>query len=288
MCAVEGTRNPTIETVLTRQFELQNGVRRIDSAVRQIREITENPKVASYQVGGWTDNARVARSLAIIIGMHDRIVRDWNLEGLLTGESVVASDFSRQEMPPGMFPNCKRVHRPADWPPKIPLTEIEALKQAVSILREELAAAQVGEEVPREKAARSTRKTGNRKHNRAAWVANAMLRVKDEPDLSDAEIARRVDVSKTALSRCPEYKRAAAMARGEKTALPVGYLTKDPETGQTDVEASARPVSKPESTPARIPESKYVPATCRECHEPIRIKPDADPAQALCERCEKE
>lgn len=74
---------------------------------------------------------------------------------------------------------------------------------------------------------------------RSKWMAGAMLLVRDHPDWSDAKIAHEVDIDPSQLSRCPEYQRAAAMARGDKSQLPRGYGTTDPDdpTGPRDLEA---------------------------------------------------
>jgi hypothetical protein len=64
------------------------------------------------------------------------------------------------------------------------------------------------------------------------WKAEAMLLVKAEPHLSDAEIARRVGRHPGTLSRCKAYQIAASMARGGKTALPKGHIEIDTDTGK--------------------------------------------------------
>jgi hypothetical protein len=61
------------------------------------------------------------------------------------------------------------------------------------------------------------------------WVADAMLLVRDHPDWSDAAIANEVDVNPSQLSRCSEYKMAAAMARGQKSDLPRGHWDEESE-----------------------------------------------------------
>jgi hypothetical protein len=71
----------------------------------------------------------------------------------------------------------------------------------------------------------------------AKWLGMALLLVKDHPDWSDAEIARRVGVHPSTLSRCPVYQVAAALARGSKVDIPQGHVRVDPTTGQQDVEA---------------------------------------------------
>lgn len=69
------------------------------------------------------------------------------------------------------------------------------------------------------------------------WLARAMLLVRDHPDWSDAEIARRVGKDKSTLSRSKEYQAAAAMARGARDDRHRGHISVDPDSGSRDVEA---------------------------------------------------
>jgi len=72
-------------------------------------------------------------------------------------------------------------------------------------------------------------------HKRLLWLAKAMLLVKEHPDWSNAEIARRVGISPSRISRSEEYQAAAALARGNPDA-PKGFVTRDPTTKQRDIE----------------------------------------------------
>lgn len=56
-----------------------------------------------------------------------------------------------------------------------------------------------------------------RRERRAKWLAEAMLTVRDHPEWSDVTIAKRVGIDKSRLSRSPEYRAAASMARTPKT-----------------------------------------------------------------------
>lgn len=56
-----------------------------------------------------------------------------------------------------------------------------------------------------------------RRERRAKWLAEAMLTVRDHPEWPDAKIADRVGIDKSRLSRSPEYRAAASMARTPKT-----------------------------------------------------------------------
>ena len=87
--------------------------------------------------------------------------------------------------------------------------------------------------------AEATKPTGttSKSEQRAKWLAQAMLLVRDNPGLSDAEIARRVGKDKSTLSRSREYQNAAAMSRGVTGDRNRGHITVDPESGLRDVEA---------------------------------------------------
>ncbi|MCH2119213.1 MAG: hypothetical protein MK161_16100 [Pirellulales bacterium] len=86
---------------------------------------------------------------------------------------------------------------------------------------------------------KATRPAGptSRSEERAEWLAKAMLLVRDHPDWSDAEIARRVGKDKSTLSRSKEYRAAAAMARGVKDDRHRGHISVNPSSGLRDVEA---------------------------------------------------
>lgn len=77
----------------------------------------------------------------------------------------------------------------------------------------------------------------SKSEDRTRWLAEAMLLVRDNPEWSNAKIAKRVRKSPSTLSRSPEYQSAAAMARGDKSDLRRGHVTVDPDSGLRDVEA---------------------------------------------------
>ncbi len=77
----------------------------------------------------------------------------------------------------------------------------------------------------------------SKREQRAQWLAQVMLLVRDHPNWSDAEIARRVDKHKSTLSRSKEYQAAAAMARGVKEDRHRGHISVDADSGLRDVEA---------------------------------------------------
>lgn len=80
-------------------------------------------------------------------------------------------------------------------------------------------------------------KPPSKRVDKLEWLAKAILTLQEHPDWSSAEIAKKVGKHRSTLSRNSIYKTAAALARGQRTDLPSGYLTVDPDTGQTDVEA---------------------------------------------------
>lgn len=69
------------------------------------------------------------------------------------------------------------------------------------------------------------------KPSKHTWLALAMLAVKDNPGWSDRQIAKHTGVSPSTLSRSPEYQAAAAMARGNKSDRPSGYIVLDSDGG---------------------------------------------------------
>lgn len=104
------------------------------------------------------------------------------------------------------------------------------------------------------------------------WLARAMLHVKDHPDWSDAEIARKTGVDKGTLSRNKTYKNAAESARAPKTIRPKGHIVRAEKGKPSDVEAIA-------------PESIYIRMQCRDCKDTIRVKPGTSPEDAICDKC---
>lgn len=83
-----------------------------------------------------------------------------------------------------------------------------------------------------------------RRQRQLKWLAEAMLLVKEHPDWPDAEIARRVNKSPSALSRNDMYQAAAKMARDGEPDLLRGHVTQSEDGELSDVEAYAE--EKPE------------------------------------------
>lgn len=118
-----------------------------------------------------------------------------------------------------------------------------------------------------------------KREQRAKWLAEAMLLVRDHPRWSDRAIAKHVGKAASTLTRSPEYQTAAAMARGEKEELPQGHIEVDPDTGQADVEAYVRKIGEP------IPGSRFYRGRCPECGEETRVESQEFATTMPCERC---
>jgi hypothetical protein len=88
--------------------------------------------------------------------------------------------------------------------------------------------------------ANQTNVGGQRKQNRLAWLARALVAVNEDPAQSDREIAEIAGVHPSQLARSPEYQAAAKIARSRMTGGPRrGY--KNGTTG--DIEAIDLPPS---------------------------------------------
>jgi hypothetical protein len=124
---------------------------------------------------------------------------------------------------------------------------------------------------------------------RAQWLAKAMLLVRDNPDWSDARIAKEVGVHPSQLTpkRCPEYQVAAGLARASKTGVPQGYVTIDSATGLRDVEAVAAPIAKDDQSDRGQPVtgSKYFREYCSCCGEPMKVTPEKVGTKPVCDHC---
>ena len=76
-----------------------------------------------------------------------------------------------------------------------------------------------------------------RREKRTTWLAEAILIVQDDPNLSIREIARKVKKAASTLIRSEVFVMAQKMAQKPKSDLLPGYNTFDPETGLRGVEA---------------------------------------------------
>jgi len=120
---------------------------------------------------------------------------------------------------------------------------------------------------------------GGARENRATWLADALLLVREYPEWSDAKIAREVNVHRTTLCRCPEYRTAASMAREPRKTLPRGRVDR---SGGIEAEAPAQAVPV---VGERVPGSRYVREKCAGCGDSIRVAPDMVGKSPLCDRC---
>lgn len=114
--------------------------------------------------------------------------------------------------------------------------------------------------------------TMNTMERRAKWLGMAMLLVKDHPEWSDREIARRVEINRSQLSRSAEYKVVAQLARDQGATPHKGHLTKD-DDGRSGVIAYARN------------DSRYAKGICRECGESILVRPGTPADEQVCDPC---
>ena len=71
----------------------------------------------------------------------------------------------------------------------------------------------------------------------AEWLAKALLLIQDHADWSDRQIAQKVGIDHSQLSRSRVYQVAKSMALGKKADRPKGHVKVDPTTKQRDIEA---------------------------------------------------
>lgn len=91
----------------------------------------------------------------------------------------------------------------------------------------------------------------HRRETRLRWLLQAMLLVGDQPGLSNADIARAVGKSPGTLSRCPEFRRAAELARQRSPRK--GSVEVERRSGATRVDAvdDSRDPNRPASRQGR-------------------------------------
>lgn len=129
------------------------------------------------------------------------------------------------------------------------------------------------------------------KKRKLQWLADALLLVRDYPDWSDAEVARRVGKDKSTLTRSEAYQAGARMARsqrGTKGDLHTGYVTTNPESGTRDVEALAPADAGQDDRSDRgqpIPDSNFFREYCHDCNEPMRVVQDKVGKNPICDDC---
>ena len=76
-----------------------------------------------------------------------------------------------------------------------------------------------------------------RRDKKERGIAHALILVGQHPDWTNKDIAAKVGLDPSTLSRSPEFQRARQTNRAE---LPKGHVRVDPDTGQRDVEAYDR------------------------------------------------
>lgn len=130
--------------------------------------------------------------------------------------------------------------------------------------------------------------TGNagRSKQRRKWLAEAMLLVRDNPEWSNAKIAREVGVHPSSLTkkRCPEFHRAAAIARQRKEDRLRGHISVDPDKRLLDVEAIDG--GKYSDRGQAIKDSQFFREYCEKCDMPMRVTCDEVGKNPLCQDCQ--
>lgn len=89
----------------------------------------------------------------------------------------------------------------------------------------------VGAEPPQQ-----PKRPASKRRDRAKWLGEALILLKDHPEWSDAEIARKVGIHPGNLSRCLEFQMLTQLSRGAPSDRPAGAANIDPDTGQRDVD----------------------------------------------------
>lgn len=114
------------------------------------------------------------------------------------------------------------------------------------------------------------------------WLAKAMLMVRDHPEMSDSEIARRVGKDKSTLSRSEEFQMAAGIARESKKSVPRGRVD---SSGRIEAEDPAIPFPV---VGERVPGSnrRLRWEKCDGCGDSIRVAAGKVGTRPRCDRCE--
>ena len=79
----------------------------------------------------------------------------------------------------------------------------------------------------------------NRRERRAYWMAQAMLMIRDYPDLTDKAVAEAIGINPSQLTprRCPEYHAAKKLAIKAREEHLKGHVEIDRDTGRRTLEA---------------------------------------------------
>ena len=118
---------------------------------------------------------------------------------------------------------------------------------------------------------------------KAGWLGKALMLKAANPEMPNAEIARKVGVHPAQLTpkRCPPMASLEAMQQNDTTS---GYLKKDADSGLSDVEAAA-PADDKSDHGEKITGSEYYREYCTGCDEPMRVTQDKVGTRPRCDDC---
>ncbi|MFO0885915.1 MAG: hypothetical protein U0894_17310, partial [Pirellulales bacterium] len=200
------------------------------------------------------------------------------LEGLSVADMSVEIDSEEQVTLKALEPK-----EPAQPPPDMAAIVREILKQSEEA-KEQAEAVRKGKKPQGQQNPPKKRKK--------AWLADAMIRVQEKPDLTDKEIAEEVGIDPAQLSRDPTYQHAAELARSterERRQRPRGTTFKGKDGRQVlEAEAPKASPNNESSNPGTpIPGSKYFLERCSTCSDSIRVRQDQVGTNPVCESCQK-
>ena len=120
---------------------------------------------------------------------------------------------------------------------------------------------------------------------RAEWIGKALMLRKRNPNMTKAEISRRVGVHPGQLSpkRCPELASLEQMFQRESTR---GYVTSDEDSRRIGVEAIVPPSGKTDRGDL-ITGSRLFREYCSKCDERIRVTQEQVGTNPCCTDCAK-
>lgn len=191
-------------------------------------ELAEHRPLPTWSVFDAAENVPTAKAIREVIPTR---VPSW-IASVLSLRSISESDLSlaaRTAYDLHLADLDRRPHVPAQ-PMPLPALRRAAREVAAALGSSvtSAAATPVPGTAPTPKSDRET--------ERRQKIAAAMLLVQAQPSLSMTAIARQVGVSKSTLSRSPQFQEAARIARTGKP-LRRGHLKTDAHTGLRDVEA---------------------------------------------------
>jgi len=133
------------------------------------------------------------------------------------------------------------------WVSEIPAATVAKIRTIVDELTPAVAVPPAGDGEPAVKKSKDTRQQRGYK-----WLAEAMLTVSNHPEWSDATIATKVGIDKSTLSRSPQYRRAASMARTPR--VPRGSVTMTDGGRKVDAEDNSFNPNRPASRQSQYEE----------------------------------